>query len=120
MNQEAVLQRPKTFHVVLNILLMLFNLLMAYSSAVFLFMTRRIHIEHFIDPQTGQYPGPALADFFLRKEFIIIPILLIIYMVVQEFRIKIFRKRVYKNLLVLVGIYGHVLFMGLVPFIFLV
>lgn len=119
MNQEAILLRPKTFHVVLNMLLMLFNILMAIGSASVLFISRSANIEHFVDPQTGQYPGPVLLDFFLRKEFIIIPILLILYMVIKEFRIKSFRKRVYRNLLVLAVIYLNALFIGLVPFVFL-
>lgn len=119
MNQEAVLNKPKTLHLILNVLLMAFNLLMAIISIYYLIASHRLNIEQFIDPQTGEFPGSSIAYFFLRKEFILIPVLLIVYMVYKEFKMASFRKRVKKNLLVLAGIYGHWIFVGLVPFIFL-
>lgn len=119
MNQEAILKKPKPLNLILNVLLMAFNLLMAMISINYLIVSHSINIEQFIDPQTGQFPGSPIAYFFLRKEFVLIPILLIVCMVIKEFKVASFRKRVKRNLLVSAGIYGHWIFVGLVAFLFL-
>jgi hypothetical protein len=69
---------------------MLFNVCLAVALYSILDLTRRWYIS--VDPETSKYAGSAIADFFLRKEFIIIPILLIVFMVIKEFRVKPFKK----------------------------
>jgi hypothetical protein len=95
---------------------MLFNVCLAVALYSILDLTRRWYIS--VDPETSKYAGSAIADFFLRKEFIIIPILLIVFMVIKEFRVKPFKKRVYINLFISAGIIGHAMFIAAVPFIF--
>lgn len=103
-------------HKILNILLMLFNIHLALALYSILDLSRRWHIG--VDPKTGEYTGPALANFFLRKEFVLIPILLIIFMVVKEFKVKSFKRRVHINLFISAGILAHAIFIASVPFIF--
>lgn len=119
MNQEAILKKPKKIHLILNVLLLVLNVLAAMGSIGYLLVSNSMNIEQFVDPQTGEFPGSSIAYFFLRKEFILIPILLIVYMVIKEIKVASFKKRVRRNLLVFVGIYGHCILVGLVPFIFL-
>lgn len=88
---------------------------MAISIASFSRVMRKIVVG---DASPGVYQGPALVDFLLRKEFIIIPILLMVFMVVKEFKIKPLKKRVYINLLISAGIFVHAVFIFIVPFIY--
>jgi hypothetical protein len=55
----------------------------------------------------------------LRKEFIIVPILLIIFMVVKELKVKPIKKKIYINLFVSAGIFAHAVIVFVVPFILL-
>ena len=70
------------------------------------------------DAVQGIYEGHAIVNFLLRKEFILIPILLIAYMVIKEFKVKPLRSRVHINLSVFAGISIHALIVFVVPFIF--
>jgi hypothetical protein len=45
------------------------------------------------DGPAGASEGPVLVDFLLRKEFIIVTILLIAFMVVKEFKVKPIKKK---------------------------
>lgn len=107
---------PKIIHKMFNVFLMVFNVCLAVVLYSILDLTRRWYIG--VDPETGEYPGPFLADFFLKKELIIIPILLIVFMVVKEFKVKPFKKRVQINLFISAGILGHAMLIAAVPFIF--
>ncbi len=119
MNNDTLVSKPKTLHKVLNIILMLFNLYSAHSLTMIIIVMRSMHIDPHRDPQTGVYIGSALFDFLLRKEFIIIPVLFIVGMIIKEFKVKVFKKRVYINLLILAGIYTHMLLLMSIPFFFL-
>jgi hypothetical protein len=88
---------------------------MAISIASFLRVMRKIVVG---DASPGVYQGPALVDFLLRKEFVIITILLMVFMVVKEFKVKPLKKRVYINLLISAGIFVHAVFIFIVPFIY--
>lgn len=116
MTNGAPNSKPRMLHRILNFLLMLFNVHLAFAFYSILDLSRRWHIG--VSPEKGDYERPALADFFLRKEFIVIPILLVFYMIVKEFRIRSFKKRVHINLLISAGILSHALFIGAVPFMF--
>lgn len=109
--------KPKKLHTVLNILLMLYNALMAYTLCVIIVISRRLHIDPFIDSE-GVYPGSQIFAFFLRKELFIVPVLLIIGMIIKEFRIQLIRKRVYANLIILVAIHLHLFLTMLLPHIY--
>jgi hypothetical protein len=113
MNQ-AILGKPKSLPLILNYVLMAINILTAMGSASYIYYTHVANVE-LID----EHPEPAIAYFFLRKEFMLIPILLVAYMIYKEFKVASFKKRVKKNLWVLAGIYIYCIFIGLVPFIFL-
>lgn len=94
---------------------MVFNSLLAISFASYLTVMRKIVVG---DASPGVYQGPALVDFLLRKEFIIIPLLLIAFMVAKEFKVKPLKKRLYINSLISAGIFVHAVFIFIVPFIF--
>lgn len=94
---------------------MLFNCLLAVSFASFISVMRKMIVG---DAPPGAYEGPAIVDFLLRKEFIIVPILLVIYMVVKEFKVKPTKNKLYINLFVSVGIFAHAVIVFVVPFVF--
>jgi hypothetical protein len=94
---------------------MLLNCLLAVSFTSFITVMRKMIVG---DAPPGAYEGPALVDFLLRKEFIVVPILLIAFMVVKEFKVKPVKKKLYFNLFVLAGIFAHAVIVFVVPFIF--
>lgn len=116
MDNDISISGPKILHKFLNILLMLFNLYLAISLYWILTFTRSWHIG--ADPSTGNYSAPPLAMFLLRKEFIIIPMILLGCMIYKEFKVKPFSIRVKINLLIAAGIMAHAMFIAAVPFIF--
>lgn len=116
MDKDIQNSKPKMIHKLFNVFLMVFNVCLAVALYSILDLTRRWYIGS--APETGEYPGSALADFFLRKELIIIPILLIVFMLVKEFKVKPFKKRVHINLFISAGILGHAMLIAAVPFIF--
>lgn len=118
MNQDITMPaKPKKLYTILNILLMLYNALIAYTLCVIIIISRRLHIDPFIDSE-GVYPGSQIFSFFLRKELFIVPVLLIIGMVIKEFRIQLLKKRVYANLIILVAIHLHLFLTMLLPHIY--
>ena len=94
---------------------MLLNCLLAVSFASFISVMRKMIVG---EAPPGAYEGPAIVDFLLRKEFIIIPLLLIIFMVVKEFKVKLAKNKLYINLFVSVGIFAHAVIVLVVPFAF--
>ncbi|MGD9217161.1 MAG: hypothetical protein PVJ84_20285 [Desulfobacteraceae bacterium] len=116
MDKDMQNSKPKLIHKLFNAFLMVFNVCLTVALYSILDLARRWYIG--TDPETSEYSGPALADFFLRKELIIIPILLIVFMVVKEFKVKPIKKRVHINLFISAGIFGHAMFIAAVPFIF--
>ena len=95
MNTNTQYPKPKINTLkILNFLLMLLNCLLVVSFTSFITVMRKMIVG---DAPPGTYEGPAIVDFLLRKEFIIVPILLIIFMVVKEFKVK----RVKKNYLLI-------------------
>lgn len=94
---------------------MLLNCLLVVSFTSFITVMRKMIVG---DAPPGTYEGPALVDFLLRKEFIIVPILLIIFMVVKEFKVKPIKKKLYINLLVSAGLFAHAVIVFIVPFAF--
>jgi hypothetical protein len=116
MDNDIPISEPRAFHKFLNLVLMLFNAHLALALYSILTLTRSWHIG--VDPSTGAYTAPPLAEFFLKKEFIIVPIFLLVLMIYKEFKIKLFRKRVQINLLVSACILAHAMFIAAIPFIF--
>jgi hypothetical protein len=102
-------------HKISNIFLMLFNLFLTISFASFFKVMRKIVVG---DVLPGVYLGPVLVDFLLRKEFVIIPILLVVFMVVKEFKVKPVKKRLLINLSISAIIFAHAVFVFILPFIF--
>jgi hypothetical protein len=102
-------------HKLLNLLLMLFNVLLAISFTSYLKVMRKIVVG---DASPGVYQGPVLVDFLLRREFVIIPILLIVFMVGKEFKVKPLKKRLLINLFISASIFAHAVFVFILPFIF--
>jgi len=94
---------------------MLLNILLAISFASFLTVMRKMVVG---DTAPGVYQGPALVDFLLRKEFLIIPLLLIVFMVVKEFKVQPLKKRLHINLYICAGIFAHAVFVFIVPLVF--
>lgn len=118
MNQDiAMPAKPKKLYTFLNILLMLYNALMAYTLCVIIIVSRRLHIDPFLDSQ-GVYPGSRIFAFLLRKELFIVPVILMTWMIIKEFRIQLLRKRVYVNLIILAAIHLHLFLTMLLPHIY--
>jgi hypothetical protein len=116
MNTNALYPKPKiNILKILNFFLMLFNCLLAVSFTSFITVMRKMIVG---DAPPGAYEGPAIVDFLLRKEFIVVPILLIAFMVVKEFKVKPIKKKLYINLFVSAGIFAHAVIVFVVPFIF--
>jgi hypothetical protein len=116
MNNGALYPKQEMIsHKIFNILLMLFNVLLAISFTSFLKVMRKMVVG---DTPPGFYQGPVLVDFLLRKEFVIIPILLLVFMVGKEFRVKPLKKRLYINLFIFASIFAHAVFVFILPFIF--
>jgi len=116
MDNDIPISEPKVFHKILNVVLMLFNVNLVLILYTILNLTRSWHIG--ADPSTGDYTAPVMAEFFLKKEFIIIPIILLCFMIYKEFKVTRFRKRVQINLFISAGILSHAMFIAAVPFIF--
>lgn len=117
MNNDATIPlKPRKFHSVLNVLLMLYNVLMGYTVCVMIIIARRLHVDPFISPQ-GVYPGSPIVSFVLRTEFIAVPVILIVTMVLKEFKVKIFKKRVFINLLIFAAIHIHLFVIMLLPYL---
>jgi hypothetical protein len=117
MNDDATIpSKPRKLHSVLNVLLMFYNILMGYTLCVVIVIARRLHVDPFINQQ-GVYPGSQVVSFFLRNELLAIPILLIAAMILKEFKVKIFKKRVYINLLIMAAIHIHLIITMLIPHI---
>jgi hypothetical protein len=116
MNNDIPISEPRAISKFLNIALMLLNVYLAISLYSILDLTRSWYIG--VDPSTGKYASPSLSEFLLKKEFIVIPILLLGYMIYKEFKVKPLKKRVRINLLILAGILSHSMLIAAVPFIF--
>lgn len=100
---------------ILNYFLMLVNCLLVVSFASFISVMRKIIVG---DVPPGAYEGPAIVDFLLRKEFIVVPLMLVIFMVIKEFKVKPAKKKFYINLFVSIGIFAHAVIVFAVPFAF--
>jgi hypothetical protein len=116
MNKDAIYPKPEMIsHKILNIFLMVINSLLVISFVSFLTVMRKLVVG---DAGPGVYQGPVFVDFLLRKEFIIIPLLLMVFMVAKEFKVKPLKKRLHLNLLISAGIIAHAVLIFIVPFIF--
>ncbi|MEJ2156486.1 MAG: hypothetical protein P8X96_14195 [Desulfobacteraceae bacterium] len=116
MNTNTQYPEPKIDTLkILNYFIMLLNCLLAVSFASFISVMRKMIVG---DAPLGAYEGPAIVEFLLRKEFIIIPLLLVIFMVIKEFKVKPAKNKLYINLFVSVGIFAHAVIVFAVPFAF--
>ena len=106
MKKNNLNSTPKIIHKFFNLLLMLFNVLLALALYSILDLSRRWYIG--VDPETSTFTGPALANFFLKKELIIIPILIVIIMVGKEFFIISFKNE-YKLICLFYSLSSHML-----------
>lgn len=118
MKEAALPSVPKAFHRLLNFLLMVLNCLLTLLLYSLLSVSRSLYIETYSYRETGSFPGPAMADFFLRREFIILPLLLLAFMFLKEFKDRNFKKSIRINLLILAIIFLHAFFIAAVPFTF--
>ncbi len=118
MNEYTLPSMSKTFHGIFNYLLMSLNCLLTFVLYALLSAYRSLHIEthSYLKPNT--LLESSTAEFFLRREFIAIPILLLAVIFVKEFTNSPYRSKVQLNMFVFAVICAHSLFISVVPYIF--
>lgn len=101
-----------------NILLMLIVFWAAFLICILL-LSRESFVElskTFFSPQVPPLMGSPVLSFLLRKEFIVLPIIVVTGMIIKEFKIKPLRKRILWNLALLTvtaahfGLLGYLIF----------
>jgi len=118
MNDDTLPSMTKTFQGMFNYLLMSLNCLFTLALYALLSAYRSSHIEMHSDRSLDTFFGRSPADFFLRREFIAIPILLLAVMFVKEFTNTPYKNRVQLNMFVFATICAHAIFITVVPYIF--
>ena len=101
-----------------NIFLMLSTSWIAFGICVLLFSKNSLtefSIKYF-SPDTSQIMGSTLLNILLRKEFVIIPIMVVIGMIIKEFKIQKLQKRIYLNIGLLMVVVIHCGLIGYLMF----
>jgi len=102
----------------INYLLMSLNCLITLALYALLSAYRSSHIETHRYRSIESFFGSSLADFFLRREFIAVPILLLAVMFVKEFSDTPYKSKVQFSMFVFIAICAHAVFISVVPYIF--
>lgn len=108
----------KTFYGLTNFLLLALNCILTFALYALLSFLRSIHIETRSHQGSDSLFGPISADFLLRREMIIVPILLLVVMFVKEFKNNPGENSVYLNWMVFAVICAHAVFIAVVPHLF--
>ena len=118
MNEYTLPPMSKTFHGIFNYILMSLNCLLTFVLYALLSAYRSLHIEPYSYLKTSSVFGSSMADFFLRREFITIPVMLLAIMFVKEFTNSHYKSKVQLNMFVFAAICAHSLFITVVPYFF--
>ena len=118
MNENTLPSMSKTFHGIFNYLLMSLNCLLTFALYALLSAYWRLHIEMLSLLRTDVHFGSSMADFFLKREFITIPILLLVLIFVKEFANAPYKSKVQLNMIFFAAICAHAIFITVVPYIF--
>ncbi len=100
MSEDIIQAKPQPLLKVCNILLMLINLWVAFIICMFIIIIRK----NYFDPHSGVFMGAPFADFISQKHFIILPVLFTVGMIIKEFKVKLLKKKVYINLLIMAAL----------------
>lgn len=118
MNEYTLPSTTNAFHGLFNYLLMSLNCLITFVFYALLSAYRRLHIEIHRYRETDVFFESSMTDFFLRREFIALPILLLAFMFVKEFTSTPYKSKVQLNMFIFATILGHAIFITTVPYLF--
>ncbi len=118
MNEYTLPSMANTFHGIFNFLLMALNCLITIAVYALLSAYRRLHVEIHAYREFEIFLDPPMVNFFLRREFIAVPLLLLAVMFVKEFSDASYKSKVQLNMFILAAIFAHSLFIVAVPYFF--